>query len=399
MKKFMYLIPFAAVALASCSNESTDSQQSRVAQSNTAALNIVPVVQGTTRGTITADANLTTFHVEAIGNGDFLTVDEGQAAPDPTNPGTYTSAFSSFQKDVAKNGSKWVIESGKEYYWSSKSMTATFQAWAPVNFNPANTYTIKNALADQEDVICAYNAGAASDFAAGVPLNFQHALSQVVIKALNKDAGKVQVEVAGVKLNNLVNSGTLTLPSTPTTSGVFTWPADTWSLFSFTDIYKDGGTSALANNVEAKAITLTSAAKQLTNEPFILMPQTTAKADLTQQNVTGAYFSVLVRVTKIEGNVQIYPTVNDGTDAQYFAYVAIPVDIDWKPGYKYTYTLNFSEKGIGKVDPIFAGDAPENKDYPSGKHPGEDILDSAIPLFFTVTVENWTDAATSPLDM
>ena len=406
----MYLIPFAAVALASCSNESTDSQQSRVAQSNTAALNIVPVVQGTTRGAIMTDASITTFKVVATGEGgDFFSVKAGEPlADDYTTTQDYALVGTSFDATITKSDNKWPIASGKDYYWSSKSMTGTFKAWWPdnVDFNtPATVYTVKNKLTDQEDVICAYNAGAASDFTAGVPLNFQHALSQVVIKALNKDAGKIRVEVAGVKLNNLVNAGTLKLPSTPTTSGVFTWPADTWSLSSSTDIYIDGGKSASATAVQENIITLTSAAKQLTSEPFILMPQTTAKADLTQPNVTGAYFSILVRVTELSNpEVQKYPTLNSSTqDAKnFFAYVAIPVDIDWKPGYKYTYTLNFSEKGIGKVDPTQPTEGKPNPldGYPNADvDPGDDIFDSPVPLFFTVSVENWTDAATSPLDM
>lgn len=401
----MYLIPFAAVALASCSNESTDSQQSRVAQSNTAALNIVPVVQGTTRGAIITDASINSFKVVATGDNDFLSVTAGQT-PDLSNPSSYTTVGSNFTATITKDGNnKWPIETGKDYYWKSKSMTANFKAWWPdnVDFNtPGTTYTVKNNLTDQEDVICAYNEGAASDFTAGVPLNFQHALSQIVIKALNKDAGKVKIDVAGVKLNNLVNAGTLKLPSTPTTSGVFTWPEDTWSLSSSINTYKDGGATAKKEDL-TNIVTLTSAAKQLTSEPFILMPQTTAKADLTQPSVTGAYFSVLVQVTDLtqSPNKQIYPTTNTtSNDDKYFAYVAIPVDIEWKPGYKYTYTLNFSEKGIGKVDPENSTITDNPGDgYPSAIPTGEDILDSPVQLFFTVTVENWTDAATSPLDM
>ena len=232
-------------------------------------------------------------------------------------------------------------------------------------------------------------------------------MSQVIIKALNKDAGTRRIEVAGVRLNNLKNTGTLTLPTSSTASGTFSWSSYTpWSLGNPITTYNDRGTYALGNSNE-KIVTLTSAATQLTDTPFLLMPQTTAKADLTATTINGAYFSVLIRVTNIEipsNEVAVYPTLNAtaSVDAKdYFAYVAVPVDIDWKPGYKYTYTLNFSKDGIGKVDRNQPGDKP-GYDYPTGDptiKPGEDIIDSPVQLFFTVTVDEWTDGGDTPQDM
>ena len=144
------------------------------------------------------------------------------------------------------------------------------------------------------------------------------------------------------------------------------------------------------------------------------MPQTTAKADLTAQSVSGAYISVLIRVTDLTDNNKVtYPTWNTNIDGApsagtLFAYVAIPVDIDWKAGYKYTYTLNFSKNGIGKVDPNQPEtDAPDpSTKYPTGNDeggegpkPGEDVVDSPVELFFTVTVDEWTDGGNSSIDM
>ena len=410
----MYLIPLAAVALASCSSETTDSREQRTAANPGTALNIFPAVQGTTRGVITTDANLSKFRVIARGSDNFYTTDDETA---PTTSALEGNGIgSSFEETVKLTSGKWYIgDAGKYYWWKSKSMSANFTAYAPYDegFAPSTSYQVEPNLANQKDIIVAYNSGTGADFTSGVPLNFQHVMSQVIIKALNKDAGTRRIEVAGVKLNNLKNTGTLTLPTSSTASGTFSWSSYTpWTLDNPITTYTDRGTSAVGNN-NTTIVTLTSAATQLTDTPFLLMPQTTAKADLTAATINGAYFSVLIRVTNIENpsnEVAVYPTLNASAASEtpaveakdYFAYVAVPVDIDWKPGYKYTYTLNFSKDGIGKVDPNMATEKP-GYGYPTGGdptiQPGEDIIDSPVQLFFTVTVEDWQDGGNSPLDM
>ena len=404
----MYLIPLAAVALASCSNESTDSQQARSALNNNTALNIFPSVQGTTRGTVFTDANLTEFHVEAEKTGGatedkFFSVTAGETlASTLTSTDGYSEIGSSFNKDVKLDGGKWIIESGKDYYWSSKGMQAKFTAYAPKDIT--TSYTVKSDINEQQDIIVAYNEGTGADFTSGVPLNFQHVMSQVVIKALNKDASaNFKIEVAGVKFSNLKNASTLSFPTSSTASGTFSWSSYTpWATPSGNDTYKTGSTDAKFTGTPT---TLSTVATNLTTSPFLLMPQTIAKADLTATPVTGAYLSILVRIT--EDGTQTYPkyraSYTTATCTSY-AYVAVPVDIDWKPGYRYTYTLNFSKGGVGKVDPSQPSDEWNNKDttgYPVGDdniNPGQDIKDSPVKLFFTVTVDDWTDAANA-IDM
>lgn len=406
MKKFMYLIPLAAVALASCSNESVDSREQRTAANPGTALNIFPAVQGTTRGTVFTDANLTEFHVEAKGSeGTFFSVTAGSALLDPLSSSAgYSEIGTEFDKDVTLTSGKWWIETNKDYYWSSKGMSATFTAWAPKNLAVSQAYTVKPDIKDQEDILVAYNSGTGADFASGVPLNFQHVMSQVIIKALNKDADKYKIEVAGVKLTNIKNTGSLTLPTASTVSGKFSWDSYTpWATQSATANYTANEIKGTAASFTGSPITLTSSASQLTSEPFLLMPQTQAKADLTQtpaSAITGAYFSVLVRVTDISASNQIYPTTDTPANNNlYFAYVAIPVEIDWKAGYKYTYTLNFSKSGIGKVDPTQPDDVTESGYPDAQKEGGDDILDGPVQLFFTVTVEDWAEGGASPLDM
>ena len=109
----------------------------------------------------------------------------------------------------------------------------------------------------------------------------------------------------------------------------------------------------------------------------------------------------------------LYPREGFATTSEKFAYVAVALDQEWKPGYKYTYTLNFSKDGIGKSIADQPSDAaqyntenptynfPYGKDFESGEdnNPGEDIVDNPTQLFFTVTVDEWQNADPINKDM
>jgi len=452
MKKLIYFLPFVALAMASCSNEVLD-QQPALTQ-DASALVIRPAVQGLTRGTVTTDANLTVFHATATAaTGDFFL--EGTDAATATQ-------IASIDGNVQKDGSKWIFNDGKTYWWESKNTEANFKAYAPADIS-LTAFTVAPEIADQKDVIVAYNEGKGGDFTSGVPLNFQHVLSQIVIKALNKDASTFKVEVAGVKLTNIANKGSLTLPEVSTASP-FDWTKypTVWTLdgSSVQDKYTAGSNQRGATS----GTTLTASAAAITSEPFLLMPQQlTAAADLSDatnsgtKSVTGTYLSVLIRATdlsqsvpeqnvdgkyllasdgsaidfdaKSENNLSdfdtydaskldatagtynsaaikmvnpvVYPREGYGNNSVQYAYVCVPLDTEWLPGYKYTYTLNFSKDGIGKIDPNFAG-GTSGANYPGGTgglKPGEEIIDNPIELFFTVTVDSWTDATPENKDM
>lgn len=114
------------------------------------------------------------------------------------------------------------------------------------------------------------------------------------------------------------------------------------------------------------------------------------------------YFSILVHVTVKETGTMIYPYSNNSTmhvvdiykdknsnkvlgnslttnvvpansEKIQFGWVTMPVSVDWKRGYKYIYTLDFTE-GIGIQDP--------------GDHnPGAPIIGSGIK--FSVSIDDW----------
>ena len=79
----------------------------------------------------------------------------------------------------------------------------------------------------------------------------------------------------------------------------------------------------------------------------------------------------------------LFPKTADAT-----AWIAVPVDIAWKGGYKYTYTLNFSNIAAGKI-------APGNADQHAleNLNDGDPVIQGArTPVNFLVTVEEaWID--------
>lgn len=397
MKKLMFWMPLAAIALASCSN---DEQVSQVTRSDVQQLTIRPVVGNATRSVIT-DANFNQFHVVATitnataTNSYAFWKGTGDTAPTskPTDAG---SVLTSLDLDVTNTTGKWETIGNSKWYWSSKNAEASF-----VGYNVNGTINVPNEIANQKDVLVAYNSGSASSFSNGVPMLFRHVLSQIVIKADNKDADIRQIKVAGVRIHNVGNTNSLTLPNSATTADAFKWYDGTdgyrpWSAEPATKSEKYTYYKAALGTGDAvqDAITLNASAQEITFDgPALLLPQTNSAAtDLKSENAGGkAYFDILVQVQNIEASpaTAIFPAA-EAVAGQKYAWVAVPVDIAWNPGYKYTYVLHFSKDGIGKVSP----DGGEGGEEPTD--PGKEIVDNPVPLYFTVTIDEWNDASTSP---
>ena len=411
MKKLMFWMPLAAIALASCSN---DEQVSQVTRSDVQELTIRPIVGNATRS-VTSDANFTTFYLEAditsTGGEKFWSQNTDNSAPtSQTHDGTETS---SLRYDVTKNttNNRWETMDSKSWYWSSKNASASFKAIYPKAAKD-DPIVIANSVTNQNDIIVAYNEGTASSFTNGVPLLFRHVLSQIVIKADNKDADIRQIKVAGVRLHNIANTNSLTLPSAKTTAEDFKWYDETTAPAG----YKPW--AAAANNKEKYTyykkeltggsvasdgfITLNAGSQDITFDgALLLFPQNNGAAEsLTDEDADGkTYFDILVQVQNLESTATtvsdkaIFPKMTAGNIAdQPYAWVAVPVAIDWKPGYKYTYVLHFSKDGIGKTSPDTGEGGTDNPGTP----PGSEIVDNPVPLYFTVTIDEWNDASTSP---
>lgn len=430
MKKLLLLAPIAVLALASCSNDEQIAQSPAL---NAQEVTFRPVVNGTTR-TIITDANFEGFHVIAdiVDKAKYAFWPEQAGNPDPVAPteANHGGELTTLNFDVTKTDGKWQTMDGKKWYWSSKNAEAEFKA-----YNASGTITVPNNVADidathpgQKDVLVAYNKGVASSFDNGVPLLFRHVLSQIVIKADNKDADIRQIKVAGVRIHNIGVTNSLTLPTYPTTADKFKWysaeaGADNTNAYkpwasepaSKTEkyVYYKGNDAPLNGVVAAgDAIILNASAQEITfNGAVLALPQSNAAADLTASNITGSYIEVLVQVQDLTITPEatdyaahtlkaIFPKINVSPNTeqtianQNFAWVAVPIDIAWNPGYKYTYVLHFSENGIGKSSPDTDGGDPN-----PGTQPGEEIVDNPVPLYFTVVIDEWNDAAKTEKDL
>ena len=254
---------------------------------------------------------------------------------------------------------------------------------------------IPTDLSKQKDLVVAYNSGLRTVFTSGVPLHFRHALSQVVVNAtyandadaslLTNGFPELDIKVKGVKFVGLKDQGSLNLPTASTASGQTYEPV--WGSQSGTEEFAAAPASAVGLSSTAQFIDQSAA-----NSPLLLMPQTTAATtSLATASVDGAYLMVEVDINEKTSGNDVYPqenyTSNGGTG---YAWIAVPVSIDWKGGYKYTYTLNFSNIACGKAAPgASAGDGATNE----GVAENNPVISGVrTPVNFLVTVEEaWID--------
>lgn len=342
MKKSMFFVAGAALALAACSKDEP------VSTNNGNAIDFRAAMQ--TRAAETTTANIAKFFVTAF---------------DKNDANYFTDA------EFVKDGS--FFTSTPSYYWPSDGSNLSFFAYSPSKDALGGTLTLSKdskkltdfapaaAIADQKDFITGTATGSKSDESAGVSLNFEHRLSQIEIKAKNANEGYV-FKVQGVRIGKPVSKGT------------FDFGTSAWTL----------GTDKVNYEVtyEGSEKTLNATAVSIMAEDgdnAMLLPQQLTAWDSENDKTNddeGAYLAVKVQITTKDG-ARVFPA-----EAEY-DWVAAAIGTKWDAGKKYVYTLDFTN-GAGKVDPEKPVD-PDNPDNPGG-----DIFGGAIK--FTVTVSGWVDA-------
>jgi hypothetical protein len=465
MKNKILWTALAAMSLAACSNDDVVS----VPQNDNAsdAIKFRTSVTNSRANTDVTGSNLSSFWVGAL-------KDDG----DNNNEAIWgTNAF----KYYKKNGTTGVFEP-TNYLTGAAATDATWPAYSLKFFatnlnlavtngankytiNPPTTtddtdtptvnYTITGNVADQEDIVYATNKGARSDFSAtgSIPLNFRHALCEIIIKAQNSMADEYVIKVRGYKIYMAgFCVGTFTLPQPIT----ITDPNDTNSpiaKWSFTDADKKktstiispfrGGYTVTENatsdasgnyqNLTSTAVTITGNNVGSNFEGYAkaipINSEGTAEADLgyftgyhlgTSGTNDGTYIALLVQIDDVNGNAVFPKTTASGKRIayrglpKYYGYVAAPVTIKWEAGKVYTYTLNFQD-GLGINDPhqpeVVDPDNYDPKDdngtdeldeEEKGKEndplgPGENVLGKAIA--FDVTVGTWTSTTNTNVTM
>lgn len=329
----LLFIPAAllGLGLSSCA------QDEPVSESHGRSINFRPAMS--TRATETTNANLSSIKVAAfMGDATFF------------EPLEFTKGSDNF------------FTSSPTYNWPGDDTEISFFAYAPtsmtgVTLTPTTkTLTAYSPAADiaaQEDFITASATGKRSvNEASGVPLTFNHQLSQIEIHAKADNEAYVY-KISGVRIGE------------PVSKGDFDFSNSTWTPATDKAIYEE---------TYNDAVTLSPTAANIMSESgnaMLIPQQLTAwdpENDASNTN-EGAYLSIKLQINTVAG-AQVYP-FESNTDCQW---AAIPLNTNWEAGKKYIYTLDLSN-GAGYVDP---------KD----PQPGTPVLGG--PIKFTVDVVDWT---------
>ncbi len=379
MKRKCILGLAGLMVLGACTNDEV------IDVKQTGSIDLRPLIENSTRATATTVANLGSFKVDVLKG---------------------TETYGAMTVTGSDNGTKWTT-SPLTYWPSNASQQLDFYAYAPtstegVTINGTDkkitSYTPSTTVADQKDLVIAYNTGTkTANEASGVPLLFKHALSQIEVKAKCANAN-MKVEIIGVKVVSVAKDGTFTFPTATTQSG--TGHELALGLWNTASSQK---TAYMVRN--SAPVELTKTAQSLmpsTSGTFMLIPQAITPWN-KQNNATtaGSYISVLCRISNVSGDNEtlIFPT----TAGKYgFSAVAIGTtdnDKTWEPGKKYIYTLEFfgTDSGGGRFDPDptvpDGGGGDTDVDTTDPKDGGKEILK---PITFTVDVEEWTEV---PVDL
>ena len=299
------MLAAGALLVSSCSQ---DDLASKDAYSRN-AITLNPSMGLETRATETVVGNLGTFYISAFQDGEANYM----------NKVAYTSS---------DGGNNWSTTAGK-FYWPVEG-DLHFYGYAPETPGKSGEFKLdkdaqtftgfspEDAAADQKDFVYAKATGSnASSGSTGLNVTFNHALSEISVKAKNENTAYTVV-VRGVKIGNVKTKGDFTFPAVGSTENKGSW--------TLSDATEDVGSYT---TTLAAAETLSGTVSNLgtSNEAFMLLPQQLEKA---AQASNKAYIALDVKITMQGGKV-----VRDG-----LAYVGI--DTNWEMGKHYTYTLDFT---------------------------------------------------------
>ena len=277
-----------------------------------------------------------------------------------------------------KNGTSWSGDGTPRYWPEDENQTVDFYAhlggesvynWAPGETTTAsfNNFKVAADVKAQEDLIYAVTTGQKKQETA-VPLNFRHALSQIVFNAKNASQ-KIYVEIYGVQVYNVKDEGTFTFPSETTAAqvtddtqtgyedtnkGIGTWSDEKTGKTSYTVLFDEPiKVSSDGENLN-KLVDVTTAAEP---NAMVLLPQETTAWDPatvggTAEANTGSYIAVKCKVYNIAKGDGVHADGDElvwGGSDEKGAWLGIPAAFDWDQGKKYIYTLVFGNGGGGHI--------------------------------------------------
>lgn len=348
MKKSIFILATAVIALASCSKDKTVEVNETLLNGNEISFR---ALEGGVLRAPNSTGLKTTFE-----EGDILHV-----------TAIYKSA-KYFQADFTKGAGDAGFNSTTKYYWPNDLSTnnMTFTAFwnaeqktyvsAGDENSLAAAYTVPDNVASQKDLLLAKKTVTAKPADGGVTLNFRHMLSQIIVKVAN-DESNLKVIVSGVRVGYVAKTATFTYTGGVTDTRV----ADATNSTSATLIPRANWTPTAATaatqlheqTVSATLIGTTVATALTSFSEWILMPQQLSAASdyvnratkgavtsNTDPDLNGAYLALKMTIKSADDAATIVP--------EQWCYW--PIGTEWLPGYKYTYTINAGSGGYQPTD-------------------------------------------------
>ena len=324
------------------------------------------------------------------------------------------------QETYNRDGSTNTYKSTVARYWPASAVdffAAQNYGGAPT-FTASGTtslaftgYTVAANVGDQKDFIYSVTKDVTKPASGAADINFRHALSQIEFRAKNGNKN-IRVFIDGVQVVNVKNTGNFTMSEattgnfenhnnditnedpTPTRTGRGTWAGQsgkaTYSV-SFTEVEVPG-------NGNAVNLTYPGTAKAFDTNSMYLLPQTFdnvwgGKATDGAASTSGkSYFVVNALIYNDKdadpsatfnktGNVVLWgKDLGSGNWGPKPIAVQLPDDMKWEDGFRYLYTFNFTNYGVGGTDP----------------DTGDPVL---TPITLTVTVDDFVDVADKEVEV
>lgn len=378
-KKFLLfagaaLVASSALVFTSCSDndDSTAGQASKAKKENAISFRALTPTSASTRATGITPSNylelMKDFKVWAY------------FANNAKNAGSYYVGAEG-ENGIFINGNgkgAWGYRNSEDMlYWPSADDGAlNFYAITPasndnyVYSGSSVTYTVPTDNKKQVDLMFAQANNQLKTTNGGVvALNFQHALSQIRFTGESMSKS-MKVEVKGITIKNVVNSGTVNMKNI-TASSLGTQRSNYAVGLASAASLSYGSTTAL-NDADGN---------------LLLVPQTLTKWENTKEHKVATTDADSKGQSYLAVECKMYSVTADGkknyllgSDSSYgTAY--IPLAATWLPGNIYTYNLRFA-------DPT--------SDVPGGSDDkGDPIM---TPITYTVTVSNWNSVTSSNLN-
>ena len=339
-KNVFFLVALATLAMAtSCSQDEQQSVNRGRAISFNAALNV------------------TRAQDYPAAPDEFKVYGTSTASQSAANPVIIPNAL--FKKDGSTT--TWLSQGSNQYFWPANENEAVeFSAYAPTSL-PTNTvvshtgfkdFTVDQDASKQVDLVVGTKTiSKANTTNGGVPLQFDHALTQVFIKGIDTNPAYV-CTITSVGFGNIKCKGDYEFKSKA-------WTAKDPASFSVTH----ANAIVLDGNQQVAVDLMGNTAKDFKFVPQQIVPWDRVKDAGVETDQAYFVFNIVVKTT---GGYEVH----NGE-----AYVPVP-KVTWEAGKSYTYTLDFSN-GFGY------------------KKDGKPIVSDTPIKFVGVTISGWKDEPVS----